>query len=91
MATLPFTLHPWSEATIKQQRRRILCASVISIGKGLSLNSVVLVRYSQLLATFSTTCCQYSATVSCSHSLTETVLVSSLSVRGLKCSLHCYI
>lgn len=54
----------------------------------LCLYSVVFVRNSQFLSAFSTTCCQYSATVCCSHSLTETVFVLSLSVRGLKCSFH---
>ena len=57
-------------------------------GNGLGLHSVVFVRNSQFLATFSTTCCQYSAAIGCSHSLTETVFVSSLSVGGLKCSFH---
>ena len=54
----------------------------------LCLYSVVFVRNSQFLSAFSTTCCQYSAAVCCSHSLTETVFVLSLSVRGLKCSFH---
>ena len=40
--------------------------------------SVELVRNSQFLAT-----------LSCCHSLAETVLVSSFSVRRLECSLHC--
>ena len=54
----------------------------------LCLHSIVFVRNSQFLSAFSTTCCQYSAAVCCSHSLTETVFVLSLSVRGLKCSFH---
>lgn len=58
---------------------------------GLRLHSVVFVRNGQFLSSFSTTCCQYSAAVCSSHSLTETVFVLSLSVRGLKCSFHCYI
>ncbi len=51
--------------------------------------SVELVRNSQFLATLSTARCQYAAAVSCCHSLAETVLVSSFSVRRLECSLHC--
>ena len=51
-------------------------------------STVELVRNGQLLTTLCATCSQYSATISGSHSLTETVLVLSLSVRGLKCSFH---
>ena len=50
--------------------------------------SVVFVRNCQLCAAFCTTCCQYATAVLCGHSLTETVLVLSLSVRGLECSFH---
>ena len=50
--------------------------------------TVVFVRNSQFLSTFSTTCCQYSTAVCSSHSLTETMFVLSLSVRGLECSFH---
>ena len=53
--------------------------------------SVVFVRNCQLCAAFCTTCCQYATAVLCGHSLTETVLVLSLSVRGLECSFHCLI
>ena len=58
---------------------------------GLSLHAIVLVRNSEFLSTLGATCCQYSTTISCSHSLTETVLVFSLSVRGFKCSFHLFI
>ena len=51
-------------------------------------STVELVRNGQLLATLCATCSQYSATISGSHSLTETVFVLSLSVRGLECSFH---
>ena len=53
--------------------------------------SVVLVRHCQLSTTFSTTSSQYATAVLCSHSLTETVFVLSLSVRGLECSFHLLI
>ena len=52
------------------------------------LFAVMLVWYSQLFATVSTTWSQYAATVLCRHSLTETVLVHSPSVVRLKCSFH---
>ena len=54
----------------------------------LLLLSVVFVRNCQLCATLCATCCQYATAVLCGHSLTETVLVLSLSVRGLECSFH---
>ena len=59
--------------------------------RGLCLHAIVFVGYGQFLTTFGTTGCQYAATVGGSHSFTETVLVSSLSVRGLECSFHCCI
>ena len=58
---------------------------------GLCLHAIVFVRNSQFLSALGATCCQYSTTVGCSHSLTETVLVFSLSVRGLECSFHLLI
>ena len=49
------------------------------------------VRHGQLLATLSATRCQYATAVGCLHTLTETMLVISLSVVGLECSFHfCY-
>ena len=50
--------------------------------------SVVFVRNCKLCTSFCTTSSQYAAAILCSHSLTETVLVFSLSVRGLECSFH---
>ena len=47
-----------------------------------------LVRYGQFLATLCATACQYTATIGSSHSLTETVLVVTATVVGLKCSFH---
>ena len=38
----------------------------------------------------STTCSQYTTTICCSHSFTETVFVSSFTVRRLECSFHCF-
>ena len=49
-----------------------------------------LVRYSQLLASLSTTRCQNLAAVSSCHSRTETMLVDSLATRRLISSLHCH-
>ena len=46
------------------------------------------VRHGQLFATFGTTSGQNATTVSCLHTLTETMLVVSLSVVGLECSFH---
>ena len=59
-----------------------------ALKKDLSFYTIVFVRYSQLLASFCATRCQYSATVCGCHSFTEPVFVSSLSVRGLECSFH---
>ena len=70
--------------------KRIL-ATPINLSKtqrGLCLHAIVLVRNGEFLSALSATCGQYSATIGGSHSLTETVLVFSLSVRGLKCSFH---
>ena len=50
--------------------------------------SVVFVRNCKLCTSFCTTSSQYAAAILSSHSLTETVLVFSLSVRGLECSFH---
>jgi hypothetical protein len=49
---------------------------------------MILVRNGQLLATFSTTRSQNATAISCGHSLTETVLVVTATVVGLKCSFH---
>ena len=49
-----------------------------------------LVRYSQLLASLSTTRCQNLAAISSCHSRTETMLVDSLATRRLVSSLHCH-
>ena len=55
------------------------------------LLAVVLVRHGQLLATLSATGCQYTTAVGCLHTLTETMLVVSLTIVGLECSFHfCY-
>ena len=54
----------------------------------LLLLSVVFVRNGQLCTSLCATSCQYATAILCSHSLTETVLVLSLSVRGLECSFH---
>jgi hypothetical protein len=52
------------------------------------LLAVLFVRNCKLCTSLSTTSSQYAAAILCSHSLTETVLVFSLSVRGLECSFH---
>ena len=49
-----------------------------------------LVWYSQLLATLWATCSQYLTAIGSSHSLTETVLVDSLTTRRLVSSFHCH-
>ena len=54
----------------------------------LLLLAVVLVWNGQLSTSLCATGCQYATAILCSHSLTETVLVLSLSVRGLECSFH---
>ena len=56
--------------------------------RGLCLHAIVFVRNGEFLSALSATCSQYSTAIGGSHSLTETVLVSSLSVRGLECSFH---
>ena len=63
-------------------------AAFLLLVSGLFLFAVVLVWNCQLCASFCSTGCQYTTTVLCRHSLTETVLVLSLSVRGLECSFH---
>jgi hypothetical protein len=65
-----------------------LIVVLVSMGQ---LLAIVLIRYCQFLTTLGTTASQYSATVSGSHSFTESVFVFSLSVRGLECSFHFYI
>lgn len=55
------------------------------------LATVVLVGHGQLLSALRTTRGQHSATVGRRHSFTETVLVLSLSVRGLIRSFHCFM
>jgi hypothetical protein len=55
------------------------------------LLAMLLVRNGQLLATLSAAACQYTTTIGCSHSLTETMLVSTAAVRGLECSFHSYV
>ena len=49
-----------------------------------------LVWNGQLLATLSATCSQYLTAIGSSHSLTETVLVNSLTARRLVSSFHCH-
>lgn len=51
--------------------------------------AVYFVRNGEFLATFSATSGEYATTVSGQHTLTETMLVVSLSVVGLECSFHC--
>ena len=55
----------------------------------LRFHAIILVGNGQLLAALGTTGSQYTTAIGSGHSLTETVLVSSLSVRGLECSFHC--
>ena len=59
-----------------------------SCGQDELVLAVNLVRYGQLLATLGATSCQYATTVSRLHTLTETMLVVSLSVVRLECSFH---
>ena len=72
----------------KPQKNHLLRLSYTIKQSGLCLYSVVFIRNSKFLSALSTTCSQYSTAVSCSHSLTETVFVFSLSVRGLISSFH---
>ena len=48
------------------------------------------VRNSQFLTTFSSSASKYSSTVSGFHSGSETMLISSFSLRRLECSFHRY-
>ena len=59
-------------------------------GYGLFL-AVYFVRNGEFLATFSATSGEYATTVSGQHTLTETMLVVSLSVVRLECSFHCLL
>ena len=52
---------------------------------------MLLVRNGQLLATLCAAACQYTTTIGSGHSLTETVLVCTATVRGLECSFHSYV
>ena len=49
------------------------------------------VSNSQFLAAFSTTSSQYAATVCSSHSLEETMFVTTLALRWLECTFHSVI
>ena len=61
------------------------------VAYNLLLLAMNFVRHGQLFATLSATRCQYATAVGCLHTLTETMLVISLSVVGLECSFHfCY-
>ena len=61
------------------------------VAYNLLLLAMNFVRHGQLFATLSATGCQYTTAVGCLHTLTETMLVISLSVVGLECSFHfCY-
>ena len=53
------------------------------------LLSVMLVRYSQLLAALGATRSQHAATVLGGHTLAETMLVHAAAIVRLKCSFHC--
>ena len=55
------------------------------------LFSVMFTGNAKRFATLSATSRKYAATIRCFHTMTETVLVHSLSVVGLKCSFHCLI
>ena len=52
---------------------------------------MLLVRNGQLLASLCATRCQYATAIGCGHSFTETVLVLTATVVGLKCSFHILI
>ncbi len=52
---------------------------------------MLLVRNGQLLAALGATRCQYAAAIGSGHSLTETVLVVTATVVGLKCSFHIFM
>ena len=51
----------------------------------------MLIRHSQLLAAFGTTGSQNAAAILGGHPLTETVLVHSPAIVGLKCSFHLFL
>lgn len=50
-----------------------------------------LIRYGQFLATLCAARSQYAAAVLRGHSLSETVLVITATVVGLKCSFHIFV
>ncbi len=50
----------------------------------------MLVGNGQLLATFSTAGCQYTAAVLGSHALAEAMLVHATTIVRLECSFHCF-
>ena len=52
---------------------------------------MMLVRYGQLLTTLCTARSQYTTTILCCHTLTETMLVHAAAIVWLKCSFHCLI
>ena len=59
--------------------------------KNVCLLAVFLIGNGQLLATLGTAACQYTTTIGSGHSLTETMLVGTATVRGLECSFHNYV
>ena len=65
----------------------IICAATTSVTVR-ELLAVTLVGDGQLLTTFRTTGSQHAAAISGGHTFTETVLVLSPAVVGLKCTFH---
>lgn len=65
----------------------IICAATTSVRSEILL-AVTLVGDGELLTTFGTTGSEHAAAISGGHTFTETVLVLSSAVVGLKCSFH---
>ena len=81
----------WHKKKKRQRNALPLCSLICPAERKLLLQAVELVRNCQFLTALSTTGSQYATTISGSHSLTETVLVLSLSQRRLECSFHCFV
>ena len=74
-------------------KKEVMCITsfILFCRRELLLLAVEFVRNCQFLTALCTTGSQYATTISGSHSLTETVLVLSLSQRRLECSFHCFV
>jgi hypothetical protein len=75
---------------MQEHKRGMIQSNHASLCYGLFgvLFAVTLVGYGELLTAFGATGREYTTAVSCSHALTETVLVVPFAIVRLECSFH---